>query len=121
MKKILIGEDDDFLAMAYKVKLVKADFEVQIARDGNEIISMLSEFNPDLIILDIIMPKKDGFEALKEIKANSKWKNIPVIIASNLGQKEEIDKGMALGALDYISKSSLSLKDLIEKIHTILK
>jgi DNA-binding response OmpR family regulator len=65
------------------------------------------------------MPVKDGFATLKEIKKNDQWKSIPVLIASNLGQQEDIDKGLAMGAQDYIVKSNLSINDLVAKIHTI--
>ena len=121
MKKILIVEDDTYLANAYRVKLSKAGFEVKNAFDGEEALSMLQAFIPDLILLDIVMPKKDGFTALAEIKANEQWKNIPVIVASNLGQKEDIDKSMALGAADYIVKSQIPINDVLVKINNVLK
>jgi len=121
MKKILIVEDDTYLANAYRVKLSKAGFEVKNAFDGEEALSMLQTFAPDLILLDIVMPKKDGFTTLAEIKVNEQWKNIPVIVASNLGQKEDIDKGMALGATDYIVKSQIPIADVLVKINNILK
>lgn len=120
MKKILIVEDDKFLANAYRVKLNKAGFDVKITSDGEEAIAILSSFLPDLILLDIVMPKKDGFAMLKELKGNSFWSSIPVILASNLGQKEDMEKGKQLGAADFIIKSDLSLNDLIERINSIL-
>lgn len=121
MKKILIAEDDKFLVNAYRVKLTKEGFEIRIAKDGEETINALSGFMPDLILLDLVMPVKDGFAVLQELKANPQWKSIPVLIASNLGQKEDIDKGMALGASDYIIKSDLSMADLISKIKSLLE
>src|SRR5476651_2183773 len=120
MKSILVAEDDKFLANAYRIKLTKAGFEVHIARDGQEAVDVLKTLKPDLILLDLVMPTKDGFTALEEIKANPSIKDIPVIIASNLGQKEDLDKGMKLGAVDFIVKSDLSLENLIKKINTIL-
>lgn len=121
MKKILVVEDDNFLANAYRVKLTKAGFEVKNAYDGDEATSMLETFTPDLILLDIVMPKKDGFTTLKELKATEQWKNIPVILASNLGQKEDKDKGIKLGAYDFFIKTDFSLNTLIEKINSILQ
>lgn len=121
MKKILVVEDDNFLASAYRVKLTKAGFEVKNALDGEEAIDILQSYTPDLILLDIVMPRKDGFATLSEIKANDKWKNIPVILASNLGQKEDIDKGMRLGATEFFIKTDFSLNNLIEKINTIIQ
>ncbi len=121
MKKVLIAEDDKFLSSAYRVKLTKAGFEVQMASDGNEAIAALQTFTPDIILLDLIMPVKDGFTVLAEIKANDSLKNIPVIVASNLGQKEDIEKSRQLGAVDFVVKSDLSLEGVIEKINKILE
>src|SRR6185295_12837886 len=109
MNKILIVEDDKFLANAYRVKLTKSGFDIRIAYDGEEALSLIDEFNPELILLDLVLPKKDGFTVLEELKKSSKWQSIPVIIASNLGQSEDIDKGMKLGANGYIIKTDLSL------------
>lgn len=116
MKKILVVEDDTYLANAYRVKLTKSGFEVDNALDGEEALVKLADFYPDLILLDLVLPKKDGFSVLETIKANQNWKDIPVIIASNLGQKEDIEKGMKLGAKDFYIKTDLSLNNLIEKI-----
>lgn len=120
MKKILVVEDDTYLANAYRVKLTKAGFEIKNAFDGVEAIEALQTYAPDLIILDIVMPKKDGFVTLEEIKANEKTRNIPVILASNLGQKEDMDKGIRLGAVDFFVKTDFSLNRLIDKINSIL-
>ncbi len=120
MKKILVVEDDTYLANAYRVKLSKAGFEVKSAFDGDEALELMQTFIPDLILLDIVMPKKDGFATLQEIKANEKWKNIPVILATNLGQKEDREKGVQLGASAFITKTDLSLNDLIQKIQSTL-
>lgn len=121
MKKILVVEDDKFLANAYRVKLTKAGFETKITTDGDEALASLATFSPDLILLDIVMPKKDGFLTLQELKNKDSWKSIPVILASNLGQKEDIEKGKALGADDFVIKSDLSLNQLIEKINYLLQ
>lgn len=120
MKKIVVAEDDQFISNAYRVKLTKVGYEVKMVTDGQELLDLLKTYTPDLIILDILMPTKDGFETLKELKASEKWKNIPVIIASNLGQKNDIDQGLALGAKDYIVKSDLSLEDLVAKIKSLI-
>ncbi len=120
-KKILVVEDDKFLLNAYRVKLQKSGFEIKIAMDGEEAIAALKGYTPDLILLDLILPKKDGFAVLEELKANEIWKKIPVLIASNLGQKEDIDRGMGLGATDYVVKTDLSLDDLVKKINSFLE
>lgn len=120
MSSILIAEDDKFLANAYRVKLKKAGFEVKIVTDGEEAIIALQSFIPDIILLDLVMPKKDGFTVLQEINANSALKNIPVIVASNLGQKEDIDKAKRLGAKDYIIKSDMGIGEIVDKINAVL-
>lgn len=114
--KVLIAEDDQFLANAYRVKLSKAGFKVLITADGEEAIKALAEFKPDVILLDLIMPNKDGFATLEEIKSSSQYKQIPVIVASNLGQKEDVDRVKKLGANDYVVKSNMKLDDLVTKI-----
>src|SRR6185437_14470377 len=120
MNKILVCEDDKFLSGAYRIKLVKLGFEIQLASDGDDALAHLHTFTPDLILLDLIMPGKDGFSTLIQLKANEKWKHIPVIVASNLGQKEDIDKSMALGANDFIVKSDTSLEQVVSKINNLL-
>lgn len=120
-KKVLVAEDDKFLSSAYKAKLTKAGFEVTMASDGDEALKALKSYKPDVILLDLIMPNKDGFVVLEEVEQNEELKKIPVIIASNLGQKEDIDKGMALGAKDFVIKSNMSLDDLVSKINQYCK
>lgn len=121
MKKILVAEDDKFLASAYQVKLTKAGFAVTVVSDGTEVLEYLKKTTPDLMLLDLVMPVKDGYSTLEEIKENKAYASIPVIIASNLGQTEDIAKGMKLGAVDYIVKSDTSLDELIKKIETHIK
>lgn len=120
MIKIIVAEDDDVLGIAYKAKLSRAGFDLRLVGDGDEAIKTLAEFIPDIILLDLIMPIKDGFTALKEIKENSLWKDIPIIVASNLGQPEDIDRAMKLGAADYIIKSDFAFESLIEKINSVV-
>lgn len=121
MKKILVVEDDKFLASAYRIKLARAGFEVQLASDGNEAFVVLQHFLPDLILLDLIMPGKDGFATLMQLKADGRYKHIPVIVASNLGQKEDIEKSMKLGATDFIVKSDISMEQVLNKINALLQ
>lgn len=120
MKKILVADDDKFLANAYRVKFTKAGFDVKVARDGEEAFEILKTFMPDLMVLDLVMPVKDGFTTLEELKSNDSYKKIPVIVASNLGQKEDTEKALKLGAIDCIVKSDLSLDSLIKKINHIV-
>lgn len=118
--KILVVEDDKFLASAYKVKLEKEGNEVVISKDGKEALLALDNFSPNVIVLDLVMPNMDGFDFLKNIKADEKHKNIPVVVASNLGQKEDIDKALELGASDFIIKSDLSMEGVVKKISSVV-
>ncbi len=120
MAKVIIAEDDKFLLKAYQVKLNKSGFEVKYATDGAEVLEILKTFKPDLIVLDLIMPKKDGFYVLEQVKANPDLNHIPILVTSNLGQKEDIDRAKALGAHDYIIKSDMSLNDLVAKISSAI-
>lgn len=121
MKKILIAEDDQFLRHFLRVELQKRGFETKTARNGEEAIKALKEFTPDLILLDLVMPVKDGFAVLEELKASEKYQSIPVLVATNLGQKEDLDKGLALGAADYVVKTDFDMDELITKINSLLK
>jgi len=120
MARVIIAEDDKFLLKAYQVKLSKSGFEVKYATDGAEVLEILKSFKPDLIVLDLIMPKHDGFYVLEQLKANAEWKSIPVLVTSNLGQKEDIDRAKALGAQSYIVKSDMSLNDLVARISSVI-
>ena len=120
MKKILVAEDDKFLANAYRVKLQREGYEVKVVYDGNELLKALPEFTPDLIVLDLIMPNKDGFTTLKELKESENYKNIPVLVSSNLGQSEDIVKATKLGAEDYMTKTDLTMKDFAKKVKVLL-
>lgn len=116
MKKILVAEDDKFLVSAYRLKLTKAGFAVTIVRDGNEALEAVKKEIPDCMLLDLVMPVRDGFSVLEELQKDEKTKHIPVIVASNLGQKEDTDRAMALGAKAFVVKSNMSLEDLITKV-----
>lgn len=115
-KKILLIEDDKYIFRAYKDGLEHAGFEVIGASDGAEGVTEAKDKKPDLILLDLILPIKNGFEVLEEIKMDDTTKNIPVIILSNLGQESDVEKGNALGAEDYLIKSNYSMKEVVEKV-----
>ncbi len=119
-KKILLAEDEQFLARTYKNKLEVENFEVVLAGDGEEAITKIQSEKPDLILLDLMMPLKSGFEVLHVIKVDDNVKHIPVIVASNLGQQSDIDEAKRLGAVDFIVKSNVSLKDMIAKVKQYL-
>ena len=119
-KKILLVEDDKFLSEMYATKLTESGFDVETAFDGEEGIKKAGEFGPDLILLDIVLPKKDGFEVLKELKSKEASKKILVIALTNLGQKEEVQKGFDLGANDYIIKAHFTPTEVVAKAKKVL-
>lgn len=121
MKTILLAEDDRFLSTLLKNRLEKEGMTVLCAADGEEAVNMLrSGTKPDLTLLDIILPKKNGFEVLEEIQQNPSINNIPVIIISNLGQDTDIAKGKGLGAIEYYVKAQTSIEDLVSKVKTFV-
>jgi len=120
-KKILIIEDDKFLRDLISQKLLKEGFDIAQAIDGEDGVKKIKEENPDLILLDLILPGIDGFEVLTQMKADQNLASIPVIILSNLGQKEDIEKGLKLGANDFLIKAHFTPGEIIEKIKSILK
>jgi len=119
-KKILLVEDDKFLSEMYSTKLTESGFDVETAFDGEEGLKKANEFRPDLILLDIVLPKKDGFEVLKSLKANEELSKILIIALTNLGQKEEVQKGFDLGANDYIIKAHFTPTEVVAKIKKLL-
>jgi len=119
--KILIIEDDQRINKVYTAKLSIEGIEVSTALDGEEGLRRIYNEKPDLILLDLMLPKKSGFEILKEIKKDEKIKDIPVLILSNLAQEKEIEEGLALGAQDYLVKTNYSIQQVMEKIKKALK
>jgi len=115
-KSILLVEDDEFLAELYATKLNLEGFEVALASDGEKGLKLIKEKQPDLILLDIILPKMDGFEILKKIKTDKSLKDIPVILLTNLSQKDEVQKGLDLGATDYLIKAHFMPSEVVKKI-----
>lgn len=120
-KKILLVDDDEFLLDMYSLKFREASFEVELARGGEDALSLLRQgLVPDVILLDIVMPAIDGFEFLRICAKENLKKNLKIIILSNLGQREDIDKGLALGALDYIVKANSTPSEVVKKVESFL-
>jgi len=120
-KKILIVEDDKFLRELIAQKLLKEEYDIVEAVDGEKGIKSVKEENPDLVLLDLILPGIDGFEVLARMKEDPKLAEIPVIILSNLGQKDDIERGLKMGAVDYLIKAHFTPGEIIEKIKVVLK
>ena len=120
-KKVLIIEDEATLQKALQEILTAENYNVLSALDGSRGLEMAREENPDLILLDIILPKMDGFEVLKELKSEEKTESIPVIILTNLSDISDIQKALDLGATTYLVKADFSLEDVIKKVKDTLK
>ena len=119
--KVLIIEDDQRINKVYMAKLRVEEITTITALDGEEGLRKVYSEKPDLILLDLMLPKKSGFEILKEIKLDPEVKDIPVIILSNLAQEKEIKAGLDLGAEDYLVKTNYSIQQVMEKIKKNLK
>lgn len=119
-KKILLAEDEKMIADMYSTKFTLEGYEVVTARDGAEALAMAKSEKPDIILLDIIMPKLDGFAALKSIREDAILKSTPVILLTNLGQEDDIKKGKQLGADDYFVKANHSPQEIVEKVKAVL-
>ena len=121
MSKILLIEDDKFLRELIIQKLGKEGYDVSEAPEGESGLLKIKEERPDLVLLDLILPGIDGFEVLSRMKKDAELASIPVIILSNLGQKDDVQKGMDLGAEDYLIKAHFTPGEIVEKIKAILK
>ena len=119
-KVILLVEDDTFLSNIYKTKFEMEGYQVITAMDGEAGLTFVKTKKPDLILLDILLPKMDGFSVLKEIKADEKIKDIPVILLTNLGQKDDVSKGLELGAVDYLIKAHFKPSETVGKVRKII-
>ncbi len=123
MPKILLAEDDLFLSSLLKNRLQNEGMEIIIAKDGEEALHLLRSIKPDLILLDLILPKKSGFEVLEEISSDPQMQlnKLPIFIISNLGQQEDISRGQELGAIEYFVKAKTSIDELVQKIKSFLE
>ena len=119
-KFILVAEDDKAYASVYKSKLESEGYEVIAVENGNLALSEMRKRKPDLLILDLVMPEKSGFEVLEELRGDTTLKKIKVIIASNLSQDEDRKKVKELGISDYFVKSDISITEMVERIEKVL-
>ena len=116
MSYILIAEDEEFLARAVKDNLEVEGYDVQIAENGEEAVKLIRKRVPDMILLDLLMPKKDGFYVLEELKNNPEWKLIPVVVFWNLGDDTNLKKAISMGANDYFVKAQHPIEEVIDKV-----
>jgi|SRR3989344_3795278 len=119
--QVLVIEDDPFLSKAYKVKFDHEGITTAFALDGESGLAKVKELKPQLILLDIMLPKKNGFDLLADKNKDPSIKDIPTIILSNLGQEDDMTRGKALGAVDYVVKTSMKIQDVVVKVRQYIK
>ena len=119
-KRVMLIEDDEFLWRAYKDGLTRAGLGLSVVTDGGEAVDKVREVMPDLILLDLILPGKDGFEILSELMKDADLKGIPVLVLSNLGQSQDIKRALDLGAVDYLVKTNTSMREVLAKVKVCL-
>ena len=119
-RRVLLAEDDRFLRRAAEARLRRHGLEVLTATDGEEALRLARAEPLDLILLDVVMPKLQGFEVLKALKQDETTAHIPVIVLSNLGQERDVAQAKALGALAFLVKAHLSLQDLVDRVDAAL-
>jgi two-component system, OmpR family, phosphate regulon response regulator PhoB len=119
-KLIMLVEDDQFMATLLERKFEQQNYNIARAASTTQAMELIEKKMPDIILLDVVLPGTDGITFLKELKANQKYNSIPVIITSNLGQPEEIERGMGEGAIDYIVKANAAPGEIVAKVEAIL-
>jgi DNA-binding response OmpR family regulator len=119
-KKILLVEDDPFISEMYIMKFEKAGYDCEFASTGKDGLEKARSWKPDLVLLDILIPEMDGFEVLSTLKKDTATSHIPVIMLTNLGQKEDIEKGKSLGAAAYIIKAHFTPQEVADKVKSVL-
>ena len=115
-KNVLIVEDDIQISKVYEIQLAREGIITRLARNGEEAVELLNEKKPDLVILDLMIPKKDGFWVLGEIRANQKYHDVPVLVISNLGQVDDKDRAINLGATEYLVKIDNPIQKIVDKV-----
>jgi len=118
--KVLVVEDEHMLAEMYATKFAMDGFEVEKAFDGADGLEKAKQVSPDIILLDVIMPKLDGFAVLKELRSDAKFAHTPILLLTNLGQDDDIKKGKELGANDYFVKANHTPADVVTKVKELL-
>lgn len=121
-KKVLIVEDEPFLRELCSKKLTMLDYDVEVAIDGKEAVKKVNSKKPGLVLLDLIIPGLDGFKVIEKIRAHpdESINKIPIVVLSNLGQQEDIDKAIGLGANDYLIKSNFTITEIVDKVQGYL-
>lgn len=120
MKKILLIEDDPLLTDIYATKLRESGFETEVVERSEKALEVMRETKPDLVLLDIVLPRLDGWDILRQVQEEKDLRGTPIVILSNLGQKEEVEKGLALGAVKYLIKAHYTPGEVLEELKKIM-
>jgi len=119
MKKILLVEDDPLLIDIYTTKLKESGFDVVVVDRGEKVLGVVREKKPDIVMLDIVLPHQDGWSVLRQIKEDKDLKSTKIVVLSNLGQKEEVEKGLKLGAAQYLIKAHYTPSQVVQEIEKL--
>ncbi len=120
LKKIFIVEDDEFLRSLTVKRLEKENYNIAVAADGEQALKHLDTDSPDLVLLDLLLPGVDGFQVLEKMQGDANLSKIPVVVFSNLGQREDIEKAKGLGASDFLIKANFTLDDVVAKVNSYM-
>lgn len=118
---VLLVEDDVFLSGIYQKKFEMEGYKVSLVDNGEKVFSEVKKKKPDIVLLDILLPKLDGFAVLSKLKSDAEIKEIPVILLTNLGQKDDVEKGLQLGAVDYLIKAHFKPSEVVDKVKKVLQ
>ncbi len=114
-QRILVADDEPSILLSLQVLLEKAGYDVQVARTGEEVLRSVEEARPDLIILDAMMPARSGYDVCQELRQQDRWRDVPIIMLTAKGREVDREKGLALGATDYVTKP-FSTRELVETV-----
>lgn len=120
MTKILLVEDDPMLQDIYLTKFKEVGFDVALAADGEKVIPELHKAKPDLMLLDIVLPLKDGWEVLSEVRKDPQWNGVKIVVLSNIGEAQDVEKGFAMGANLYLIKAHFTPSQVVDEVNKLL-
>lgn len=119
--RILVVEDDQFMLKAHEIKFTHEGFDIWFAKDGDEALGFLTRERPDVVLLDLMLPRTSGFDVLVAIRKHAVWKDVPVIVMTNLGQPQDVERAKSLGANDYLIKANTKISDVVKKVREYIK
>lgn len=118
-RTVLVVDDEPNIVLSLEFLMKQVGYDVRIARDGEAALAAIAEYRPDLVLLDVMMPKRDGYDVCQTVRANPEWNNVRIVMLTAKGREIEREKGLALGADDYVTKP-FSTRDVVEKVRNFL-